>query len=117
MHGLSAAAVLFATAVLARAGEISFNRDVRPILSDNCYYCHGFDAKHREGNRRLDSFKGATADNDGVRAVVPEDLSASDVWERLVTTDEDDVMPPPKTHKTVTAAQKEIIRQWILQGA
>lgn len=114
---LSAATLLFATVVIARAGEISFNRDVRPILSDNCYYCHGFDANHREGDRRLDSFKDATADNDGVRAIVPGDLSGSELWKRLITTDEDEIMPPPKTHKTVTAAQKEIIRQWILQGA
>lgn len=101
----------------AHSAEISFNRDIRPILSDNCFYCHGTDEKNRQAGRRLDTFEGATADQDGVRALVPGDVSKSALWVRINSTDEDQVMPPPKSHKTITAAQKEKLRQWILEGA
>jgi hypothetical protein len=101
----------------AWAETISFNREIRPILSDNCFACHGFDPKHREAGLRLDTREGATADNDGVIAIVPGDLKKSALWERIHSTDEDEVMPPPKTHKTITKEQKEKLRLWIEQGA
>jgi hypothetical protein len=97
--------------------RISFNRDVRPILSDKCYYCHGFEPKTREADRRLDTPEGATADIDGVRAIVPGDLKKSDAWLRIISDDKDDVMPPPKSHETLSAAEKEKIKRWIEQGA
>ena len=99
------------------AADLSFNRDIRPILSDNCYYCHGTDPKNRKGGRRLDTFEGATAENDGVRAVVPGELAKSEVWNRIISEDEDEIMPPPKAHKKLTAAQKDLLKRWIEAGA
>lgn len=96
---------------------LSFNRDIRPILADNCFACHGFDPKHREGGLRLDTFEGATADRDGAHGIVPGDLSESDIWQRITSADEDVVMPPPKSDKHLTAQQRETIRRWIEQGA
>ena len=100
------------------AAEVSFNRDIRPLLSDNCYYCHGFDEKHREAGLRLDVRESALKDNDGVRAIVPGDLARSDLWQRIISKDKDDVMPPPKAHKKpFTSEQRELIKRWIEQGA
>jgi len=103
---------------LHAAATISFNRDIRPILSENCFACHGFDPKHREGNLRLDTFEGATQDRDGARGIVPGDLGKSDVWQRILSDDEDEVMPPPKSHKPpLNAKQRETLKAWIQQGA
>jgi hypothetical protein len=103
---------------LHAAGTISFNRDIRPILSENCFACHGFDPKHREGDLRLDTFEGATENRDGARGIVPGDLSKSDAWQRIISEDKDEVMPPPKSHKPpLTAKQRETIKAWIEQGA
>ncbi len=99
------------------AEEIQFNRDVRPILSDKCFACHGFDAKRREAELRLDTIEGAMADHDGFRAIVPGDVSKSEMWARLNTDDEEDKMPPKKSHKEVTAGEKAVLKKWIEQGA
>ena len=102
----------------AMAAEVSFNRDIRPLLSDNCYYCHGFDEKHRKAGLRLDLRESALKDNDGVRAIVPGDLAKSDLWQRIISKDEDEVMPPPKAHKKpFTSEQRDLIKLWIEQGA
>lgn len=77
------AALLALSPLATFAAEVSFNRDIRPILSDNCYYCHGTDSNHRKAGLRLDTFDGATADNDGVRALVPGDASKSELWLHL----------------------------------
>ncbi len=102
----------------SRHTKIEFNRDVRPILADNCFACHGFDPKHRKADLRLDTFDGATADHDGSRGIVPGDISKSDAWLRIISTDPDETMPPPKSHKQpLTAAQREVLKKWIEQGA
>ena len=102
----------------AAPSKIEFNRDVRPILSENCFACHGFDPKHREADLRLDTFDGATQDRDGSRGIVPGDLSKSDAWQRIISADKDELMPPPKSHKPpLTARQREILKTWIEQGA
>jgi len=102
----------------AAPSKIEFNRDVRPILSENCFACHGFDPKHREADLRLDTFDGATQDRDGSRGIVPGDLSKSDAWQRIISDDKDELMPPPKSHKPpLTARQREILKIWIEQGA
>jgi len=97
--------------------KIEFNRDVRPILSDTCFKCHGFDPKHREGGRRFDTREGALAENDGVRAIMPGQLKESEAHLRIHSTDKDELMPPPKSGKTLTARQKAILDNWIEQGA
>ena len=108
----------FAGVSISTAEErISFNRQVRPLFSNTCFACHGFDAKERKADLRLDVPEGAFADLGGYSAIVPGDAEASEVWKRLVSTDEDEVMPPPDFHHVLTAEEKEIIRRWIDEGA
>ncbi len=111
--------LLLALVLPLRAAEekITFNRDIRPILSDKCFACHGTDAKHRDSGRRLDTADGAYKETDGFIAIKPGSLEKSEAWARIVSTDVEEVMPPPKSHKTLSAAEKETIRKWILQGA
>jgi hypothetical protein len=92
---------------------VLFNRDVRPILSDNCFYCHGPDASHRKGKLRLDIREEALRKE----AFVPGAPEKSALIERIHTSDKDDVMPPPDSHKSLTPDQKETLRLWIAQGA
>jgi hypothetical protein len=93
--------------------KIEFNRDVRPILSDNCFYCHGNDPGHRKAKLRLDVREAALKKD----AFVPGEPDESDLIERIFSTDEDELMPPPDSHKKLTAQQKEILKRWIAQGA
>ncbi len=92
---------------------VGYNRDIRPILSDNCFYCHGPDTKHRDGKFRLDDRESALKK----KAIVPGDPAASELVKRIYTVDADDVMPPPKTHKKLSDAQKELLKRWITEGA
>src|SRR5207249_1670914 len=105
--------------VVGRAADapVEFNRDVRPILADACFACHGFDAKARKAKLRLDVSEGAFAVRKGKVPIKPGDLKASTVWERINSDDPGEAMPPPDSNKKLTAAQKEIIRRWIAQGA
>jgi hypothetical protein len=105
------------SAGLAGAAEISFDRDVRPILAEHCFACHGPDAASREADLRLDLREGAIADRDGTRAVVPGNIGASELMTRIRSTDPDVIMPPPETNKPLTDAQKAILEQWIAAGA
>jgi len=99
-------------------GTPQFNRDIRPILSDNCFACHGFDTKKRKAGLRLDTAEGAFALNkDGKVAIKPGDLQGSEVWHRLNSDDHDEIMPPPESHKTITLVQKELLKRWIEAGA
>jgi uncharacterized protein DUF1549/cytochrome c len=97
--------------------DLSFNRDIRPILSSKCFACHGFDAKKRQADRRLDTPDGAAEEHDGVRAVVPGNLTKSELWRRVTSTDDDEVMPPPTSNKKLTAGECELLKRWIEQGA
>ncbi len=96
---------------------ISFNHHVRPILSENCFFCHGVDEAERKAGLRLDTFEGATEDFGGYQAIKPGDAEASESWIRILSEDADDVMPPPSSHRKLSAADKEIIRRWIEEGA
>ncbi len=108
---------VLAAAPATAAPKLSFNRDIRPILSDNCFACHGFDAKKRKADLRLDVAEGAYAVRDGVQTIKPGDPGASALIQRIVSTDADEVMPPPESHKKITPQQLETLRQWIAQGA
>ena len=97
--------------LLAAAPKVDFNRDVRPILSDNCFACHGPDEKQRKAKLRLDTREGALASLDLKKPL------ESELIRRLLTTDKTEHMPPAVTGKTVTPAQVETLRQWIAEGA
>ena len=99
------------------AAEPDFNRDIKPILSENCYFCHGPDAGKRKAGLRLDTFKGATAQNDGLTTIVPGKPEESELMARILSTDPDEIMPPPKAKLTLTKEQKELLSQWISSGA
>jgi hypothetical protein len=93
--------------------EVSFNRDIRPILSDNCFYCHGNDPSHRKAELRLDRREEALAK----KAFIPGTPDSSALIERILTGDPDEVMPPPDSHKRLTQDQKALLKRWIEQGA
>ena len=97
--------------------EVQFNRDIRPILSENCLSCHGSDEKARKAKLRLDNAADATRERKGVTPLVPGSLKESAIWERILSTDPEEVMPPPKSHLTLTAKDKAKIKAWIEQGA
>ena len=101
----------------AQKDEISYNRDIRPILSNHCFSCHGLDEKHRKAKLRLDIREEAIMSRDGIQAIAPGSIEDSESWMRIISDDEDEVMPPPETHKSLTAEEKELVRQWIEQGA
>ncbi len=99
---------------------VSFNAHIRPILSDKCFSCHGFDSTTRQENLRLDTAEGAYAslDSDSENfAIVPGKPQESVVLRRILTTDEDDIMPPPDFHKPLSEGEKQLIARWIEQGA
>jgi mono/diheme cytochrome c family protein len=93
----------------AETQELRYDRDIRPILSDNCFRCHGPEAKSRKAKLRLDVREVALEKE----AFVPGKPDESEMIRRLTTTNEDDHMPPAIMHKTVTRAQIDLIRRWI----
>jgi hypothetical protein len=98
--------------------QVSFNQHVRPILSGNCFYCHGPDPKHREADLRLDVRDGATVDLGGYAAIVPGKPDESALLKRVSSHDPDEMMPPPASKKPhLTDEQIAILRRWIEQGA
>ena len=100
------------------AGEVNFSREILPILSDRCFHCHGPDPTHREADLRLDLYEVATADRDGTVAIVPGKPEASELLNRITTSDADLLMPPADSHrKPLTKKQTELIRKWIAEGA
>ncbi|MBI1320256.1 MAG: DUF1553 domain-containing protein [Candidatus Hydrogenedens sp.] len=108
-----------AVAGLAQANDApEFNRDIRPVLSKNCYACHGPDAEQRKAGLRLDSSDGATAElRGGGHAIVPGDRAASLLFARISEADPNEVMPPPETGHTLSAAEIAAIGSWIDAGA
>ncbi|MGD9723162.1 MAG: DUF1553 domain-containing protein [Pirellulales bacterium] len=111
-------AVLGGALAPAAADEaLEFNRDIRPLLSDNCFQCHGPDQAQRQAELRLDVEASAKRDHDGVRPVVPGDPAASELVRRLKNSDPDERMPPPKSGKHLTADEIARISRWIEQGA
>ncbi|TWT46797.1 PSD1 and planctomycete cytochrome C domain-containing protein [Botrimarina hoheduenensis] len=113
--GLCALATLLTAARIASADPsvVSYNRDVRPILSDKCFHCHGPDAASRAADLRLDVRDEAIA----YGAIVPGDVAESLLLERINETDADLLMPPPRSHKTLSDVEKQTLLRWIEQGA
>ena len=111
--------MLTASTMFAFADQkIEFNRDVRPILSNNCYLCHGPDKNQLQAGLRLDKREIATAKlESGHAAIVPNDLSASSLIARITSDDPNLKMPPTDSGKTITVAEVEILKKWIAQGA
>ena len=106
------------TAAAGRAEPIDFNRDVRPIISDRCFACHGFDEHAREADLRLDSLAGATGDLGGYAAIVPGKPTESALIARITSTDPDTIMPPADSHKKpLTESEIATLAEWIRQGA
>ena len=101
---------------LVASGEIDFNREIRPILSDKCYKCHGPDAKNQKSEFRLDSFKEAVKEHNGFVGLSPGSLEESEIHWRIHSDDLIDVMPPPDSKLPLTAQEKELIDQWIKEG-
>ncbi len=107
-----------ALAASKAAGQIDFNREIRPILSDHCFACHGPDENKRKASLRLDVKEDAVKPaKSGDHAIVPGDPKKSSLIARINAKDPDDVMPPEKTNKKLTPQQKELLARWIQQGA
>ena len=99
-------------ATLCRAEQpIDFARDIQPLLSENCFHCHGPDAANRAADLRLDQQDGAET------MLTPGDREDSELFRRIAATDDDELMPPPDSNRTLTAAQIELLGRWIDQGA
>ncbi len=101
----------------ADESPLSFNRDIRPILSDNCFKCHGPDANARKGKLRLDVREDALVNRGGYFAIDPGNSEESEVVLRIHYTDPEEMMPPPDSGKHLTVEQKALIAQWIDEGA
>lgn len=104
---------------LFSADTIDFNRQIRPILSDKCFFCHGPDAHEIKGDLQLHTFELATqklGKKKNRQALIPGDPENSEIWKRIVTNDEDDIMPPEESHKSLKPEEKELLKKWIEQG-
>lgn len=101
----------------AQSDIVRFDRDIKPILSDRCFHCHGPDPEHREADLRFDQKEAAFAERDGHAALVAGNLEKSAVWERIISNDEFTKMPPPESNKKLTAKEIDLIKRWIGQGA
>jgi hypothetical protein len=99
--------------------QVTFNAHIRPIFSDTCFACHGFDSKHREADLRLDTPEGAYAKlkDSNEYAIVPGKPEESAILKRLYSNDPEEIMPPPDFHKPFTERQKKLVEAWVAQGA
>jgi len=112
--------ILVGLRCLSAGEELDFNRDIRPILSNNCFLCHGPDEAERKGGTeglRLDTRTGALSDLGGYQAIVPGNPTESALLERIVSPDPDLLMPPPSSGKKLSPQEIERLRMWVQQGA
>lgn len=116
LSGVTLALAIAPVAMTAQK-RLDFQREIRPILSDNCFQCHGPDQSARKANLRLDDQADAMAPRRNGAAIVPGKPGESLLYKKITAEDPAKRMPPPSTHKTLAAAQKEAIRVWIEQGA
>ena len=113
----SALFTLLAPSRAAATSKVDFNQDVRPLLSANCFHCHGPDEKKREAKLRLDVEEGMFERRDAGAIVAKGDADSSLLFQRMVTSDHGELMPPPETNKKLNAAEIATIRRWIEEGA
>ncbi len=105
-------------AAVSANSKLEYNRDVRPILAENCFACHGPDSASRKAGLRLDKFTEAVAARPkSSPAIVPGKPGQSELVRRISASDPDEIMPPTKTLKTLTPEQKDVLQRWIIQGA
>lgn len=100
--------------------EVSFNDEIRPILSDRCFACHGPDEKKREEGLRLDipdGEYGALTPREDYRVIEPGAPEESELWSRIISEHADEIMPPPDSDLSLTAAEKDLLKRWIAEGA
>ena len=111
--------LILGSALILNGSEVlSFNQDIRPILSDKCFACHGMDEDSREAKLRLDTPEGAfRKKRRGKSALVAGKPDESESWLRIISNDEDEMMPPPDSHKALSDEEKELIKRWIEEGA
>lgn len=115
---LAGAGLVALPALEARAAEaVQFNRDIRPILAEACFHCHGPDPGTRKASLRLDTEAGFFTSREDGPTVVKGQPDKSPLWQRIITDDTDDVMPPKESHKDLKPEQKELIKRWIAEGA
>src|SRR5690606_28439376 len=108
--------IFLGVSVAAYAGtsteKVDFNYDIRPILSQKCYHCHGPDEGSRKAKLRLDIREDTLKDRDGFRAIVPGDSKASEMIVRIHSKDEEEQMPPPKEGEALTQKEIELLTRW-----
>jgi hypothetical protein len=109
--------LVLAALLAGPSSHLEFNRDVRPILADHCASCHGPDVAQRKAGLRLDTRKAALLGGESGPAIVPGKPEESEALIRILSDDPDEQMPPPKSRKPLTLAQKETLRRWIAEGA
>lgn len=107
--------ILFACCSMAMAEPVQFSRDIHPILSENCFQCHGPDPKSRQAGLRLDLSENALRKDDPV--IVPGKSADSELIKRIISADPDAVMPPPDLHRKLTPQQVALLKRWIDEGA
>src|SRR4051812_15822927 len=118
MKFLTSILIVFVTALsCAAAATVDYARDVLPILSENCYHCHGPDEKARKAKLRLDTKDGAFRVKDDVAVVVAGKPEASELIRRITANDPEERMPPPEGIRKLTPAQIETLKAWVAQGA
>jgi len=116
--GVARAPQAVAAPVPSPGPKVDFNHEVRPILAENCFACHGMDEAKRKGKLRLDVRESALRPaKSGAIAIVPGNAAKSELSSRIANEDENDRMPPVQSGKTLTAAQVEVLRRWVDQGA
>ena len=111
--------LLTLSALPAAAGDkVDFQRQIRPLLADKCFACHGRDAAHREGSLRLDERAAALKGGDSEQpAIVPGQPDKSELVRRILSADDAERMPPPDSKKSLSAAERELLKRWVAEGA
>ena len=110
--------ILLTKSYILVASEVQFNRDIRPLLTDRCFSCHGPDERARKAKLRLDTFEGATKDLGGYAAIIPGDPDNSELILRIIHQSPDELMPPPKSKIPIlSSSEVETLKTWIKNGA